>query len=93
MRLSPKKIQALSAKLTGWLEARPDTGIQKGRDAVTLLIASTIREELALEDELDREVEKVLARYRSRIDAQSLDVSLLRDKIKKQLARERGIVI
>ncbi len=93
MRLSPRKIRDLAGKLTVWIDAREDTEFLKSQDAVTLLLATAIRDELALEDDLDRDVERVLAQYRSRIDAQSMDIALLRDKIKKQLARERGIVI
>jgi hypothetical protein len=93
MRLSPRKIRDLAGKLAVWIDARDDMEILKSRDALTLELAAAIRDELALEDDLDRDVERVLARYRSQIDAQTMDVALLRDKIKKQLARERGIVI
>jgi len=93
MRLSPRKIRDLADKLAAWLETREGTEVLKGREPVALALAAGIRDELALEDQLDRDVEKVLDQYRSRIDAQNLDVALLRDKIKKQLARERGIVI
>jgi hypothetical protein len=59
---------------------------------VALELARVIRDELRLEDELEAEVEQVIRSHRSRIGA-DVDVSLLRRKIKKQLAKERGIVL
>jgi hypothetical protein len=92
MRLTDAKIRYLSEKLAAWLEARDDVVLPRGRDAVALELARVIRDELRLEDELEAEVEQVIRSHRSRIGA-DVDVSLLRRKIKKQLAKERGIVL
>lgn len=44
-------------------------------------------------EELEEEVERVLGQYRSQIDSQNMDIEVLRQKIKRQLAREKGIVL
>lgn len=93
MRLSENKIRYLSEKLVRLLEARDDVRLVQGPDPLAMELASVIREELREEDLLDEEVEKVIRQNRRQIDAGNVDLSVLRMKIKKQLARERGIVL
>ncbi len=93
MRLPPHKIKDLAERLAVRLESREGTELLRGRGPVAREIAAAITEDLAGEDRLDREVASVLEQYRAQIDGGGMDVALLRDKIKKQLARERGIVL
>lgn len=93
MRLSERKIKYLSHKLAQWLAGRPDTRLLDRGDVVELAIGRAIVQELRLEDELDDEVEKVLKSYQNEIRVQNMDMSVLRMKIKNQLAREKGIVL
>jgi hypothetical protein len=92
MRLTDAKIRYLSGKLADWLQARADLELLRGRDDLARELGTVIRDELRLEDELEEEVERVIRSYRDRIGA-DVDVAVLRLKIKKQLARERGIVL
>jgi hypothetical protein len=93
MRLSEAKIRYLAARLAAELESRDDVTFLGGGEPVALEIAKVIRENLVAEDALDRDVETTLGRYRREIAGGNLDVDLLRQKIKKQLAKERGVVI
>lgn len=93
MRLSESKIQYLSERMAAWLAAREDAELLASRETVATEIASVIRQELRLEDELEEEVERVLGQYRGQIDSQNMDIEVLRQKIKRQLAREKGIVL
>jgi hypothetical protein len=92
MRLTDAKIRYLSEKLAAWLDDRDDVTLPKGRPLLALELARVIRDELRLEDVLEGEVEQVIRSHRAQIGA-DVDVSLLRQKIKKQLAKDRGIVL
>lgn len=93
MRLSENKIRYLSEKLVRLLETREDVRVIKGPEPLTLELAAVIREELLKEDLLDDEVEKVIQKNRRQIESGNVDLSVLRQKIKRQLAKERGIVL
>jgi hypothetical protein len=92
MRLSEAKIRYLSERLARWLESRADVELLAGSDVVALDLAAVFRDELRLEDELEEEVERVIRDHRAKISG-NMDLGLLRQKIKKQLAKERGIVL
>lgn len=93
MRLSERKIKYLAGKITAWLEERRDVELLDRPPVVELAIARAISQELRLEDDLDDEVERVLKSYQNQIRGQNMDLSLLRLKIKAQLAKEKGIVL
>ena len=92
MRLTEAKIRQLAAKVAAELGRRDDVTWPAGSAPVEAEIARVIRENLLEEDALDREVETMLGRYRKEIASGHLDVGVLRQKIKKQLAKERGVV-
>lgn len=91
MRLSERKIRYLSDKITSWLDRRGDAELLDRPEVVSLAVARAMTQELKLEDELDDEVEKVLKTYQTQIRGQNMDMTLLRQKVKAQLAREKGI--
>lgn len=93
MRLSERKIKYLANKLVTWLEGRGDVELLDRREVVELATARAMTHELKLEDELDDEVERVLKGYQTQIRGQNMDLSLLRQKVKAQLAKEKGIVL
>lgn len=93
MRLSERKIKYLSHKIAAWLGRRADAQLLGRPEIVELAIGRAIVQELQLEDELDDEVERVLKTYQNQIRGQNMDLSVLRLKIKNQLAREKGIVL
>jgi hypothetical protein len=93
VRLSERKIKYLAGKITAWLQGRNDVELLDRASVVELAVARAISQELHLEDELDDEVERVLKTYQTQIRGQNMDLSLLRLKIKAQLAKEKGIVL
>jgi hypothetical protein len=92
MRLTETKIRQLAAGLVGELRRRDDVHWVAAPAALETEIARVIRNNLLEEDALDREVDRMMERYRREIASGNLDVDLLRQKIKKQLAKERGLV-
>jgi hypothetical protein len=93
MRLTEAKIRYLAARMVAELTRRDDVSLTREPEAVESEIAGVIRENLVAEDALDRDVETVMGRYRREIASGNMDVELLRQKVKKQLARERGLVV
>ena len=75
------------------MERRGDVEFVGRPEIVELAVARAVTLELKIEDELDDEVERVLADYQNQIRGQNMDMMLLRQKIKSQLAREKGIVL
>ena len=92
MRLTEAKVRDLSEKLAAWLASRNDVELRKGTDVLALEVGKVIRNELLVEVELEKEVEEVIRSHRAQIGT-DVDVSLLRQKIKKQLAKKRGIIL
>ena len=93
MRLSEAKIRYLAARLVGELKGREDVTLLGGPETLESEIARVIRDNLLAEEALDRDVETMMGRYRREIASGNMDVELLRQKIKKQLAKDRGIVV
>lgn len=93
MRLSEAKVRYLAAHVTGELERHEDVTFAGAPETVATEVARVIRDNLLAEDALDRDVEATMGRYRREIASGNLDVELLRQKIKKQLAKERGLVV
>ncbi|MDZ4804341.1 MAG: DUF507 family protein [Candidatus Eisenbacteria bacterium] len=93
MRLSERKIRYLSERIVTWMERRGDVEFVGRPEIVELAVARAVTLELKIEDDLDDEVERVLAGYQNQIRGQNMDMMLLRQKIKSQLAREKGIVL
>ena len=93
MRLSERKIRYLSDRIVTWMERRGDVEFVGRPELVELAVARAVTEELKIEDDLDEEVERVLKDYQNQIRGQNMDMILLRQKIKLQLAREKGIAL
>ncbi|HYV51052.1 MAG TPA: DUF507 family protein [Dongiaceae bacterium] len=92
MRLTDAKIRYLAARMVQELGRREDVSVIGAPETVESEIAKVIRENMLAEDALDRDVEKMMERYRREIASGNMDVELLRQKMKKQLAKERGMV-
>ncbi len=99
MRLTPEKIQRIAERLSdelaerGALEYRPPNG-QRPTEARTLrirAIAAAISADLAIEDEIDTEVERILDSYSRTLRGTERDV--LFRKHKEEVARRRGYTL
>ena len=92
VRVSEEKIRFLAERIARWLAARED--VQAAASEILAgEVARLFREDFRREDALDADVEQVMGRYRRQIESEKADLGLLRQKIKKQLAKERGIVL
>lgn len=95
MRLTPEKVQRIAERLSdelaerGLLEYRPPDGQRVG-EARTLrirAIAAALSADLAIEDEIDAEVERILDSYSRTLRGTERDV--LFRKHKEEVARRR----
>ncbi|MBN2170950.1 MAG: DUF507 family protein [Candidatus Krumholzibacteriota bacterium] len=93
MRLSPRKIEYLAAKLVRIMRDRRDVEFRIPEEELERIIAWEITDELQVEDEIDAEVNELLEGYEQQILHQDLDQTVLRRKLKAELARKRGYTL
>lgn len=93
MRLSRAKIEYLSEKLVKIMREREDVSFNIPEEELIRDIAYEFTEELKIEDDLDDEVDIMLAKYENQIMHQDLDQMMLRRKLKAELARKRGYTL
>ena len=99
MRLSEDKVRRIAERLhdelagQGLLEYRDPPGVRpgEGRAARVKAIYDFIIADLRVEDEIDAQVEKVLASYSREIRGTERDV--LFRKHKEDIARKRGYIL
>ena len=93
MKLSPDKIEQLSAALIDQL-AEIDGVLFKGDDSQLRLTAQQIiSDELMVEELLDAEIHKMLQAYKYEITMGRMNYDELFKKTKQKLVRERKIVL
>ncbi len=92
MRLPPRLIEFMAFRIAQMLIERGDV-VVSDPNRLEEIIEKAIRDELALEDQLDEEVRRILAQYADEIQRSQAEYHELFRKIKQRLARERGIVL
>jgi hypothetical protein len=92
MRLSPDEIQYVSRKIVKALTA--DRRIEvDDEERVVDGIARVIVEELQVEDRLNEEVREVLVQHMQQMERSDITYSEMFKKVKRELARQKGIVL
>ncbi|MGD8895329.1 MAG: DUF507 family protein [Acidobacteriota bacterium] len=92
MRLSPDEIQYVSRKIVKALTA--DRRIEvDDEERVVDGIARVIVEELQVEDRLNEEVREVLVQHMRQMERSDITYSEMFKKVKRELARQKGIVL
>jgi hypothetical protein len=93
MKLSPEKIEQLSAALLDAL-ADVDGVLFRGDDSdLRIAIGQIITDELMVEERLDAEVHKMLQAYKYEITMGRLNYDELYRKLRNKLINERRIVL
>lgn len=93
MRLTPRKIEYLAGKLLKMMQENRRIHLSAAPDLVQRTVEDILFTDMQTEDEIDAEVDTLLARHRGEIDAMDMDLGLLRVKMKRELARKRGFVL
>ena len=93
MRLSKNKIEHLSDRILQLLQEHPRIHADENVDLVTRSIDDAMFENMQTEDEIDDEVEALVAANKNEISAMDMDVGALRNKLKRELARKKGFTL
>lgn len=93
MRLSNRKIEHLGKRVLKLMQDDPRIHPSANVDLVLRAVEDAVADNLRLEEEIDEEVERLLAQNLNEIRAMEMDVGALRAKIKRELARKRKFVL
>lgn len=93
MKLSPEKVEQLSADLLDQL-AEIDGVLFRGDDTqLRLAMQEIMTDELMVEEKLDAEIHKLLQAYKYEITMGRMNYDELYKKTKSRLIRERRIIL
>jgi hypothetical protein len=93
VRLSPNKIEYLADRILSLMQGSNLIHLSANVDTVWKTIADTIFANMREEEDIDAEVEQLLARHKHEIRGLEMDVSDLRRKFKREVARKRGFTL
>ncbi len=93
MRLSKEIVNHMADAIVANLESRKLAKYDVQRGAISATIAETIIANLVEEDNLNREVEKLLSAHEAEILRGQMDYRKVFELTKQKLAKERGIVL
>jgi len=93
LRLSKNKIEHLSDRILQMMQEHPQIHPNDNIDLVTRSIDDAIFENMQAEEEIDDEVEALVAENKNEISAMDMDVGALRNKLKRELARKKGFTL
>jgi hypothetical protein len=93
MRLKKEQIQKVSEKILHSLQAKNLVNLKVDAGVVLERIKRAIQDDMDAEDKLDLEVRKIMDRYKQQISSGQLSEQQVFQMIKKQLVKERKLVI
>jgi hypothetical protein len=93
VKLSPEKIEALSASLLDALADVDGVLFRSDDSDLRIAIAQIVTDELMVEERLDAEVHKMLQAYKYEITMGRLNYDELYRKLRSKLISERRIVL
>ena len=93
MRLSSRKVEYLSGKILKLIQDNRNMHLVTHPDLAQRAVADAIWADLRAEEALDDEVDRLLEAHRGEIQGQEMDLTVLRQKMKRELARKRGFTL
>jgi hypothetical protein len=93
MRLKREHIQTIAEAMVASLDAKKLVAFERPRTDVVKAIVEVITKDLTAEDQLNRDVEKVLTAYEAEISKGNMDYRKVFELTKQKMAKERGMVI
>jgi uncharacterized protein len=93
MKLSKERIESLSRALVHRLTRGLYIQLQIKRDVMVNDLKQIITEELMVEDRLNEEVRQILKAYEGEISKGNMDYRKMFQMTKKQLVKERGMIL
>ena len=92
VRLTPAKVDDLVRQLLQDLSKSGDIALVDEKKAAAFA-REALLEDLKREDELEDEVRALLRRHANQIHGEDLDYNLIFQRAKRQMAREKGIIL
>jgi hypothetical protein len=93
MRLKKERIAAVAQILVDHLTEQRAIRPEAPKAELVLSLEQIITDELMIEDRLDAEVRQMLDTYKAQIEKGQVDERKMFLMIKKQLAKERGMIL
>ena len=93
MKLNKERIASLSRHLVGRLIDGQYLKLNQDHDSLVRALDQVVTEEMMVEVRLNEEVERILKAYESEFDKGNVDYRKMFQMTKKQLARDRGIIL
>lgn len=93
MRLRRKMIEYIAQTVTDNLLEKHLVAIEIPADALMTEVRRLITEDLLVEDRLNEEVKEILRAHTAAIDRGNIDYARMFAMVKKQLTRERGLIL
>lgn len=93
MKLSKTRIDVLSVRLIEALLNQNLIETEEKKEIVASRVAMVITKELEVEDRLNREVEEMMEKYAREMRGEKIDPRAMFQMIKKQLVKERNIIL
>jgi hypothetical protein len=93
MRLRKKLIDYVAQTVTASLLDKELLTLDGSEETLTAEIRRLITEDLMVEDRLNEEVKDILRAHTSEIDRGNIDYARMFAMVKKQLVKERGLIL
>lgn len=93
MRLSKEEIEKISKMVLEHLKAKGLIVFKVPEETVLHRMIEIFNKDIKSEDDLDREVEKIIEGHAKELEAGRMDYRKMFHLVKSKLAKERGIVL
>ena len=93
MKLSPERIAALAGQMVEKLVAGGMIEPVADRRVLTVSLERVIVDELSVEDRINADAKELMRKYESEIARGQMNEQQLFQMIKKQLVKEKGVVL
>jgi len=93
MKLSKERVAHMSASIARRLAQERLVELAGSQQALVETLDHAITEELAVEDKLNAEVRTLMKKYEAEIEQGRVDYQKMFLMVKKQLVKERGIIL
>ena len=93
MRLGRKMIDHVAKTITDVLTRKEMLELEMDQRAVTEVVSRVIVDDLMVEDRLNDEVRDILEDHINEMDRGNIDYSRMFSMVKRQLVRDRGLIL
>lgn len=93
MKLSKQEVQEVSRNILERFISENLINFKSNKENVLKKIIELFTDELMVETRLNEEVRKIMEQYRKEIESGKVDGQKLFEMIKKQLIKERGLIL